>query len=469
MVQDLTASFVQSLERMVNPLLKKWAGLFKSAELGTLFRSRDNFGLGLTSVTTHFKKMQIVYCLILKKSEDTDIRKLYEHKAEREAKWRTIKASTQLTTEVISQVVFEDKFGGQVGRQGLGWGAHKKPPFRQRCTLKMQDIGQQKLLMKANDLKLQGYWRRFADQVLPLDLSWNSLIYGPGPKLMSFVMNAAINSLPTRDMLCLWGYTKDDHCPLCNRKAKQSLGHILAGCPVALRQKRFTFRHDSVLATLLPILKERIEKHNNSKQDQSEPQGLMVPVPFANSQWKKKSGRLVNRHARLLENTRDWRLLIDFDHKRAIFPPSICPTDQRPDIVIWSESTKTVVMAELTCPMEENMIRAITCKTARYALLVEQIKQAGWSPVLLTVEGGARGFVAKSMRSFLCRLGFTGREANMHCKTLSLVLARCSYYIFLARNTKKWHRPPLVIGRNKAPIRQTDIDNQDPDAMGRGI
>ena len=57
----------------------------------------------------------------------------------------------------------------------------------------------------------------------------------------------------------------------------------------------------------------------------------------------------------LLSFANDWSLLIDYDHKQTTFPPNIYPTNQRPDGVLWSRSTRRVVLLELTCCAEEGV------------------------------------------------------------------------------------------------------------------
>src|SRR5690348_8018647 len=57
----------------------------------------------------------------------------------------------------------------------------------------------------ASCLLRQGVWTHW-DNVIPFDLSWENLIYGPGPRVISFLLNAQINSVRTPDMLKLWGY-----------------------------------------------------------------------------------------------------------------------------------------------------------------------------------------------------------------------------------------------------------------------
>ena len=53
LVHDLSVSFAKELDRKVIPKLKAWAGLFRSSDLGALFRRRENFGLQLTLLHAH--------------------------------------------------------------------------------------------------------------------------------------------------------------------------------------------------------------------------------------------------------------------------------------------------------------------------------------------------------------------------------------------------------------------------------
>jgi len=55
-VHDFSFSFAKTLEKSISVQLKKWAGLFKGADTGALFRSRDNFGMQLTSVADHLSE-----------------------------------------------------------------------------------------------------------------------------------------------------------------------------------------------------------------------------------------------------------------------------------------------------------------------------------------------------------------------------------------------------------------------------
>ena len=95
----------------------------------------------------------------------------------------------------------------------------------------------------------------------PFDLSWKNILYHIHPRLLSFVLNSMINSLPTPDMLRLWIIHSDASCPLCT-KSPCTLHHILVNCPFSLFGKRYTWRHDSVLLTLQPYVLAQIKYHN---------------------------------------------------------------------------------------------------------------------------------------------------------------------------------------------------------------
>ena len=121
---------------------------------------------------------------------------------------------------------------------------------------------------------MQSVWTHWIDHSLPFDLSWRNLIWGPGPRVISFTLNTCINSLPTPDMLHLMGISEVGMCSLCGAK-QCTLFHILVGCNKALTDKRYTWRHDSVLATVLQLMVPLLIRHNNST-----PNNKPSPITF---------------------------------------------------------------------------------------------------------------------------------------------------------------------------------------------
>ncbi len=138
---------------------------------------------------------------------------------------------------------------------------------------------------------------------------------------------------------------------------------------------------------------------------------------------------------------------MDFDAKKAEFPPAIVATGLRPDIVLWSRMSRVVVLIELTCPAEEGMLKAQLRKETKYTGLLDEINATEtWKPWLFTVEIGARGLVGLSTHKTFVRLGFTSSQANALCKKLSLVVVRCSYAIYQAHNNLSWsHGSDLIV------------------------
>ena len=363
-------------------------------------------------------------------------------RAMRESAFTTVKRPSHWLAQIEPSVDHQFKYKGQTARAGLGsvkerYSANvSAKDHRARCAKAVADQDQGVAYQHTVSLAWQSVWSNWADDVIPFDLSWRNLIYGPGPKLIAFVLNATINWAQTPDLLLLWGKSKVSKCALCGA-SPCSLHHILVNCSVALNGKRYTWRHDSVLNTIQPVLEHHLRMFN-----QSPPMRLpaisssFVPAGAA----AKPKAPLHRAAAPLLQGACDWRLLVDFDHAQIVFPPEICATNERPDIIIWSP-TRRVILIELTCPAEEGIVAARIRKEARYMReLIPLVKEAKppWSCELVTMEAGARGGVPFSFKKTLRRLGFSSRRAGQMCRAVSEVCARTSYTIWLSRAIPHW-------------------------------
>ena len=58
-IYDLPISFGEELKAIATKYLKGWLGVTKTITESVLYRSKDHFGLGLTDLVTHLKKMQV--------------------------------------------------------------------------------------------------------------------------------------------------------------------------------------------------------------------------------------------------------------------------------------------------------------------------------------------------------------------------------------------------------------------------
>ena len=174
---------------------------------------------------------------------------------------------------------------------------------------------------------------------------WAKAIQTLPPTEMKFALNAANDTLPHNANLARWRGLSDA-CKLCG--ARQTLHHILNHCKKALDLRRFNTRHDQVLKVIADFVKK------------------LVPD--------------------------DMHVIADLEDQYH-FPPCLAHTDLRPDLIIYSELTKSATLMELTVCFETNFEEAKSRKETKYADLVDEIEENGFTVDLVTIEVGARGFL----------------------------------------------------------------------------
>ena len=84
MIYDLPISFGEELKAIATRNLKQWLGVTKTITETVLYRSKDHFGLGLSDLVTHLKKMQVCRMHMLKYSQEDSSRKLYIYMREKD-------------------------------------------------------------------------------------------------------------------------------------------------------------------------------------------------------------------------------------------------------------------------------------------------------------------------------------------------------------------------------------------------
>ena len=106
---------------------------------------------------------------------------------------------------------------------------------------------------------------------------------------------------------------------------------------------------------------------------------------------------------------------MDLPGHNYVFPPEIWSTSERPDIVLWSITLHQAILIELTCPAEEGIQAAVVRKQSKYTPLAEDIsRDTQWKVELLTIEVGARGFIATSTRSVFAKLGLPAKKSKQY-------------------------------------------------------
>ena len=134
---------------------------------------------------------------------------------------------------------------------------------------------------------------------------------------------------------------------------------------------------------------------------------------------------------------RDWKLQADLSN-RLVFPNEIVATRLRPDILIYSQEKRLIVILELTVPWEERMDEAQERKKEKYNDLVYNCRENGWRPWCFPIEVGARGYAAKSVSYALSSLGVTGRRRKQIVREACGQAERASNWLWLKRKDRNW-------------------------------
>jgi hypothetical protein len=238
------------------------------------------------------------------------------------------------------------------------------------------------------------------------DLTWRSIIYDMPRGVMSFAVRASIDFLPTFNNLSTWGKRTNTKCNFCNNK--ETLHHILNNCTTFLTQGRYTWRHNSILSTIVNHLKNKLPDDAAIK--------IYADIP----------GWLING---------------------STVPPNILPTSQRPDLVIVDSGRKRIHVVELTIPFERNIASANNRKTERYSSLVSDLNSTEYKCVLSCIEIGSRGFISQDNKNRLCAI-FKSVGSKKACKKLFYDISKttllCSYAIWNARHEPSWVECPYL-------------------------
>ena len=117
----------------------------------------------------------------------------------------------------------------------------------------------------------------------------------------------------------------------------------------------------------------------------------------------------------VLRCARDWQFLFDVGTGYSIFPINIAVTRKRPDIVVFSQSLRVVILIELTVPLEDRIAAASTRKTDHYSALLAicEFENNVWHATHFPVEVGLQGWVAHSLLTCLQKIHlFAGRAVK---------------------------------------------------------
>ena len=237
-------------------------------------------------------------------------------------------------------------------------------------------------------------------------VSWRAYMWDIPQGVLRFAINAGINTLPTLDNLKRWGKRVNDRCPFCGNIQT----HVLSNCGVALDQGRYTWRHNSVLMSLINIIRPKLHDGFVLFSDMD---GFQAP------------------------------------HGGTI-PPNVLVTNLKPDLFIFNEDARLAILFELTCPWDTNIEKSHDYKEEKYSSLVTDLSQ-NFTVLQFSVEVSVRGQLSGPNKARLKSFSYRCcRDAKSVTKSLVNSMSKAallsSFSIFSARKEPNWLNPaPLLV------------------------
>ena len=222
---------------------------------------------------------------------------------------------------------------------------------------------------------------------------WQKVLEKLPRNIYSFALRYLNNTLANGTNLLKWGRAENSLCPAC--KNPQTLGHVVGGCKVHLNEKRYNYRHDSVLLNILKALVTC--------------DGITVYGDLPDSKN----------------------------------PSIITGEDYRPDILFVKD--KKLFIIELTVGFETNIQINTENKERRYRPLITPL-QSKYQIEYVNLSMEALGTFGKSYNNFestLKKAGLGKEEVTFLIRKLVNVCIRTTYYIFCMRN-KPWETSELM-------------------------
>ena len=360
-IYDLSITWIkQNLDSIIIEYVKRWLHLHQGANTRHLFLPTNKLGIRMSLPSDIFKSCQLVKRSILKSSVNEEIREFYKLTAKKHAEEERLLQENDKNT------------AARIMRNEVNQGIINS----------MAGLKEQNSIMSVVKSLCTG---KVINQ-------WNRMSELMSANTYKFARKALILSLPVNNNLKRWNKIKSDSCHLC--KNKQTQLHVLNNCSVSVNEGRYTWRHDSVLWTMLYYINQLQNK------------GYKV---FADVQGYPSTSELFSNH--------------------------------RPDIAL--KKNDEIVSIELTICFETNIIKSREYKVNRYKNLEREVnKNSKLSKVF--VEVTSLGFVPKQNDKFFELLKSHGINTERLSYKMSETALRCSYYLFTQRN-KNWNNATDIL------------------------
>lgn len=430
LVYDMPLTAVEKMETLANKFIKQWLGIPRSFSTVGLFSTRSMLQLPLKSITDEFKVTKSRKVMMLEENKDLCVSQA-GIEVQTGRKWK----ANEAVQEAQERLRHKDIVGNVcTGRQGIGvmtrasWAKANQKERSQLVQAEVRSRQEEDRQVKAAGMSKQGAWLNW-ESVMHRRITWNELM-AMDKSSIKFLLKAVYDVLPSPANLCLWKLTPDPNCKLCNKPA--NLQHVLSGCKVALTDGRYRWRHDQVLRQIAHYIELAVK---GNKKSNNKP----MFINFV-KEGQQRSG---NKKLGLLSTASDWELRVDLQQQLK-FPTEIVITTLRPDMILWSKSTRQVIMIELTVPWEENVQIAYERKRHKYQELSDDCREKGWKTWCFPVEVGCRGFAGQSLWKCSKQLGISSKGCREIVRMAEKQAEHASNWLWQKRE-EPWRSGPRQI------------------------
>ena len=425
-IYNIPETKVEEMQRLITVWLKRWLGLPRSLSVECFYSRSTKMQLPYSELTEEVKVAKARVYTTFEESSDPCVRGAQVNlDGGRKADTPRSVNDAKSRLKMVEITGIPNK-----GKEGLGLNPRKyysssgKKERRTMVIEKVREAEEDRRQVKMTNLAKQGAQTRWE---VPAKKMSHREIINRSETSFKFLVKAVYDLLPTPANKNIW-FGSEESCKLC--EGKGTLTHILSGCPVALAQGRYRWRHDEVLREVARCVKAKVESHKMQAKSQKESIKFLREGETMTPQEKKFQDSY-------LDGASDWKLMVDLD-RNLKFPKEVAETNQRPDMILMSSSTKRIGLIELTVPSEERIEVSGELKKARYAPLQEQGKANGWRVQIWAIEVGCKGFPAASMASFLKDIGLTGSERTQSLKIIGEIAENASRRVWNWSHFAEW-------------------------------
>ena len=139
----------------------------------------------------------------------------------------------------------------------------------------------------------------------------------------------------------------------------------------------------------------------------------------------------------ILSITNDLQMQVDLK-RRLIFPPEVCTTTLRPDIVICSCRIKQIVMIEVIEPWENCAEVRNERRQTKYDELKKDFEESGYNVWCLPNEICCRGLMCPSVLTMCKTLRLQGKDRKDFRVVYENTAKRISSWLWMRRNDHIW-------------------------------